>query len=168
MSQILRKEDIVRIVILDTVLISIVLIVPVVVHALGFSTRYIEPMRLSLFASVLLASDRKNAYLLAIILPLLSMCVIGMPVWHKAVLMSVELCANVFLYYRMCGWNVNSFVAVLISIVGSKVLYYFLKFILIQLALIPQSTLIGNLVPQLIAAVMIAVLFYGFANIKKR
>lgn len=168
MSQVLRKEDVARIVIIDTILVSLVLIVPIVVHALGISVRYIEPMRLSLFASVLLVSDRKNAYVLAIILPMLSMCVMGMPVWYKAVLMSIELYANVFLYYRMCGRKANPFVAVLISIIASKALYYFLKYILIRMAFFPQGALIDNVVPQLIVALLIAAFFYVGVKIIRR
>jgi len=168
MNQVLQKVDIVRIVFIDTILVSFVLIMPIVVHTLGISARFIEPMRLSLFTSVLLVSDRKNAYVLAIILPILSMCVIGMPVWYKAVLMSVELCANVFLYYRMCRWRVNTFLAVLISIIASKALYYFLKYILIKMAFFPQGALIGNVVPQLIVTLSIAVFFYIGVKVVKR
>lgn len=168
MNQVLRKEGVVGIVIIDAILVSFVLIMPIVVHALGISARFIEPMRLSLFASVLLVSSKKNAYLLAIMLPILSMCVIGMPVWYKAVLMSVELCANVFLYYQMCRWRISAFSAVLISIIVSKALYYFLKYILIQMAVFPQGTLVSNTVPQVVVALLIASFFYvGFKVIKR-
>lgn len=168
MNQVLRKEDILRIVIVDTILVSLVLIVPIVVHALGMSTRFIEPMRISLFASVFIVSDKRNSYLLAATLPLISMCVTGIPMWYKAVLMSFELSANIFLYYHLCSKKVNPFSAVLLSIIISKAIYYFIKYILIQLAIFHQEALIGNVIPQLFVALSIAIIFYIFTKVLKR
>ena len=168
MNLVIRKEELFRIVVLDSILVSLVLIMPAVVHALGVSARFIEPMRLSLFASAFMVSDKRNSYLLAATLPLISMCVIGMPIWYKAVLMSVELSANIFIYYSLCGRRINPFVAVLTSIIASKAIYYFLKYILIQFAVFPQGTLISNVVPQIIVALSIATIFYIGSKVIKR
>ena len=108
---------------------------PALSHLLNFPLYLIEPMRLVLIVAML-HSDRRNAYLLALTLPVFSFAVSAHPVFYKMLLISAELSLNVWLFFMLRNKFRNDFAAMLSAIVISKVAYYLLKFGFIYFALI--------------------------------
>lgn len=77
-------------------------------------------MRCVLLLNLLLTGNKKNAYIMAVTLPLFSFFVGGHPVSAKAILMAAELSANVFLFDMLSGRIKNAAIAVFLLIVASK------------------------------------------------
>ena len=167
MEKVLQRSQLLRILAIDAALVTLTLLLPVLSHAFGVGLRYLEPMRLTLFAAVLFVPEKKNSYLLAFVLPWLSCAIIGMPIWWKAAMISFELMANVFILYRFLDFKVNAGLSVFISIIIAKALYYFAKFLLIKTAVLPLMPLVDNYLAILFSAVILSVLFvFGFKCLK--
>ena len=168
MEKVLLRSQLLRILAIDAALVTVALILPVISHAFDVGLRYLEPMRLTLFAAVLFVPEKKNSYFLAFILPWLSCAITGMPIWWKGAMMSFELMANVFILYRLLDFKVNAGLSVFISIIVAKALYYLAKFVLIRTAVLPQIPLVDNYFAILISSVTLSALFiFGFKYIKK-
>jgi hypothetical protein len=107
--------------------------VPAFSHAAAFPLYKFEPMRLLVFAAILL-SGRRNALLMALWLPLLSFLTSGHPIFPKFVLIQSELAINVLIFFFVYRrWH--SFVlGAGISVLASKFVYYLVKFLLIRAA----------------------------------
>ena len=168
MEKVMSRSYVLRIAAFDAVLVTLALLMPIVSHAFGVGIRFLEPMRLALFAAVLFVPERKNAYLMAFVLPWFSFAIIGMPVWWKAVMMSVELVVNVFILYRLLDLKVHSGLALLISVLMAKGLYYIAKYLLIQFAVLPQMPVVENVPMILLSVVLLSVLFVCGSKIVKR
>ena len=160
MEKVVQRNKLLRILAIDTALVTIAIVLPIISHAIGM-----EPMRLTLFAAVLFVPERKNAYLLSFILPWLSCALIGMPVWWKAAMMSFELLANIFILYSLLDWGVKPLLSAFISILLSKAVYYLAKYLLIQTAVLPAVPLFGNVSAIFISAIILSVLFFAGSKI---
>jgi hypothetical protein len=80
-------------------------------------------------------TSKRNAFIIAAAMPLFSMIVSGHPIFYKALIMSGELLLNTFLFFFFMEKMKNKFTSMALSIVLSKVAYYGLKILLLQLAL---------------------------------
>ena len=110
-----------------------------------------------LLAAVLLVHDRRNAYLMALLLPMVSMLAVGMPTPLKALCMSAEFATVVFLSGRMQRWNsrfLSSFGAMVLAVVGGKCVYYLLKALIISPAVLVTTPLWIQGLSVLAAALM--------------
>ena len=165
MEKVVQRNKLLRILAIDTALVTIAIVLPIISHAIGVELRFMEPMRLTLFAAVLFVPERKNAYLLSFILPWLSCALIGMPVWWKAAMMSFELLANIFILYSLLDWGVKPLLSAFISILLSKAVYYLAKYLLIQTAVLPAVPLFGNVSAIFISAIILSVLFFAGSKI---
>lgn len=103
-------------------------------------------------------TTKQNAYILAVTMPLFSFLISAHPVLPKMVLISFELGLNVFLFQLLLTKFKNTLLPIVLSIIGSKIVYYILKYTLIQLAIL-KSGLIST--PIFIQSVMILV-FSGY------
>lgn len=121
--------------ILNSAALLLIYFTPALSHILYFPLYLIEPMRLVLILAML-HSDRRNAYLLALTLPVFSFTVSAHPVFYKMLLISAELTMNVWLFFMLSSKLKNNFAAMLSAIVLSKVTYYLLKSGFIYFALI--------------------------------
>ncbi|MFC1733866.1 hypothetical protein ACFL6I_26495, partial [candidate division KSB1 bacterium] len=128
--------------------------IPTLSHLLSLPLYFIEPMRIMMVLA-LVHTNKRNAYIIAFTLPLFSTLISFHPVFVKTLLISAELCLNVFLFYYLTKWIKNSFFNLAVSIIISKVFYYFIKFLLIH-TLFLDSTLIST--PFLIQFIMIVIL----------
>lgn len=137
----------------DFILLSAAVALPAVCHAAGCSIQYLEPMRIALLAGMLLVDDRRNAYLLALALPLFSMLAVGFPMGGKCGLMMVELAANVWIFGRLRS-HLGDFGSMLLAVVLSKALYYGLKLLIFGAA---AATVAVPL--QLVATALMAAAF---------
>lgn len=123
---------------LDVVLCAAVAVVPAVSHAAAFPLYMFDPMRLLLFVAILFSS-RRNALLMALWLPLLSMMTSGHPVFPKFVLIQAELVLNVVVFYGLFRKNARFVPVAVVSVLASKAFYYAVKFVLVEAALMGGS-----------------------------
>lgn len=141
----------------DIVALAFIYFVPAISHLLSLPVYLIEPMRLMLILA-LVHTTKQNAYIIALSLPLFSFLISAHPVLPKMVLISFELVLNVFLFFAILKRFNNTFLAILVSIISSKLIYYVIKFGLIKLTLI-DSGLIST--PIVIQAIMVLI-FSGY------
>jgi hypothetical protein len=130
-----------RSIVLDILALAFIYFVPTISHLLNVPLYLVEPMRIMLILAIA-HTKKKNAYLIALTLPLFSFLISGHPNIFKAVIMTMELLLNVWLFYELTK-RTNQFVAMLSSIILSKIFYYLLKFGLISFAVL-QSGLIST------------------------
>ena len=155
-----KTDAMTRIVVIDILLLAAICLVPTLSHLFAVPLFKANPMLLALLASMLLVSDRRNAFVLALALPLVSMVVSGMPTPMKALCMMAELSSVVAVFSLMSlrraqinGWT--SFGSILLAIVAGKGVYYLLKALLIS-----PAVLIGtNIWLQLGTTLLFAALF---------
>lgn len=146
----LTKEN-KRSVMLNVIALIFIYFVPTISHLLSLPVYYIEPMRIMLILA-LVHTTKQNAFILALTLPLFSFLVSAHPVLPKMILIAFELSLNVYLFYLFAKKFKNNFTAILLSILVSKLVYYIIKFGLIQFAIL-KSGLVST--PILIQVIMI-------------
>lgn len=139
-----------------TALVAIYL-VPAISHLFSFPVYYLEPMRIMLILAIV-HTTRKNAYLIALTLPLFSLLISAHPSLVKTSLITSELLLNVWLFYFLSEKLSNKMFGMFISIILSTIFYYLIKLIMINTALIS-----GNLIstPLYIQIIMLFV-FSGY------
>jgi len=134
-------------VLLDISALALIYFVPALSHLLSVPLYLIEPMRLMLVL-VMVHTNRNNAYLIALTLPVFSFLVSGHPVLLKMVLMSAELVLNVFVFYFLLNRTKRIFPSILLSIIISKMAYYGLKYLLILMGLLQMELVSTSLLIQ--------------------
>ena len=149
----------------DAVILAFVYFIPTISHLVAYPLYYFEPMRVALFASILFLSDKKNAYFLAITLPLFSFVISGHPIAVKNMIMAIELVTNVFFLNLLSKKHNHFFEACFLSIVLSKSIYYILKYVAISTGLLSIDLLGTPIIYQMIV-VMLLSLAYLMVNIK--
>ena len=117
--------------IFDLIAILAIYLVPAISHLFSFPVYYLEPMRIMLVLAIVHTS-RKNAYLIALTLPLFSLLVSAHPSIIKSSLITGELLVNVWLFFLLSEKISNKMLSMLLSITVSKIFYYVLKFLLIN------------------------------------
>lgn len=140
-------------VVLDLFALALIYFLPAISHLIGFPLYLIEPMRIMLILAIAHTSQR-NAYLLALTLPLFSFVISAHPSFLKMLLISAELVLNVWLFYYILKLAKNHFAAMLSSIIISKVIYYGIKFMLISFVMLSGSLVSTPIYIQLITSVV--------------
>ncbi|MCD4732067.1 MAG: hypothetical protein K8R74_15780 [Bacteroidales bacterium] len=130
-----------RSIVIDILALAFIYFVPTISHLLNVPIYLVEPMRIMLILAIA-HTTKKNAYIIALTLPLFSFLISSHPNIFKAVIMTMELVLNVWLFYELAK-RANQFVAMLSSIILSKIFYYLLKFGLISFAVL-QTDLIST------------------------
>ncbi|MBP9990134.1 MAG: hypothetical protein KBT45_01725 [Bacteroidales bacterium] len=121
--------------IVDVLLLSAACVIPAVSHLVGFSVGVFNPMLLLLLGGMLLVSDHRNAYFLALLMPLCSYLLVGMPSFSKMICLCGELTA-VVACFSMLSTKMRAFPAILLSLFAAKGIYYGLKLLLLDGALV--------------------------------
>ncbi|MCQ2260365.1 MAG: hypothetical protein MJZ77_03115 [Bacteroidales bacterium] len=145
----------VRTIVVDALLLTTACLVPTLSHLFAFPLYHLNPMLLVLLAGMLLVPDKRNALLLALLLPLVSMMAVGMPTPLKALCMMAELSAVVLISGR---FSVQGFVPMLLAIIGGKVVYYLLKALLLAPAVLVSTPVLTQLIVAVAAAMLFALL----------
>lgn len=158
------KTKAIKTIIVDLCLLTFIYYVPTLAHAFRAPIYMFEPMRVALFMAVLLLRDRRNAFLLAITLPLFSFMVSGHPIAVKNLIMSIELFVNIFLLYKLIDLRVGQMLSCFISILVSKVVYYGMKILAINVGLLAAKTIDTPIYIQLFVAVFLSILFVFINN----
>ncbi|MCF8331597.1 MAG: hypothetical protein K9H84_04015 [Bacteroidales bacterium] len=142
-----------------------IFLVPAISHLIMLPVYYIEPMRLMLIL-MLLHTTRSNAYIIALTLPAFSFLLSGHPVPPKMMLITTELTLNVFLFFFFVNKIKSVPAALITSVVGSKVIYYLVKLVLINAAIL-STGLVG--IPIYMQIIMLLLFTgYAFIAIKKK
>jgi len=145
-----------RAVLIDIIALAFIYSIPALSHMLSLPVYLIEPMRLMLIIAMV-HSNKTNAYIIALTMPLFSYLVSGHPSVYKTLLISTELVLNVFVFYFIVGRIKHVFVAIFGGIVISKIVYYALKFGFISFALIGGSLVSTPLLIQLITTLIYSI-----------
>lgn len=149
-----KTDNLLKVVIVDLLLISAICLIPATSHVLAFPLYKLNPMLLALFAGMALVGDRRNAFLLAVMLPLASMLATGMPLAANAVCMVPELAAVVALML-LFERRLPLFVAAVASALAGKVVFYLLRALLFA-----PATLFGTSLLLQFAAILASALLY--------
>ena len=134
----LKSQSIVRFAAFDAVLLTLACMIPTASHLLAVPLYKLNPMLALLLAGMLMGRDWRNALVLAVLMPLVSCVVVGMPAAPKMVCMVAELATVAGLFAVLSRrWAVLP--AVLTAIVAGKVVYYALK-----AAVLAPAVLVGT------------------------
>lgn len=125
-------------VVTDTALLILACLIPAASHVLAFPLYKLNPMLALLLASMLVGRDWRNGLLMAILLPLTSWLVVGMPSAAKVVCMAAEL-ATVASLFGLLNKRWSLLPSVLVAIIVGKGIYYLLKALLL-----PTVPLVGT------------------------
>ncbi|MCW8926017.1 MAG: hypothetical protein OQJ84_07160 [Xanthomonadales bacterium] len=148
-----------NVILIDIVLLSALYLVPSFSHAFSIPLYKLEPMRIALIIA-LLFTNRKNAYLLALTIPLVSTWITGHPPPLKAVLMAVEFSILVVAYgYLVNKDRIPAFVALAAGILLGKVVYYTMKYAVLSIGWMGGSLVSTPVHIQFLLAVGTAAVF---------
>lgn len=136
------RSSVIKSVLIDLFAVLFIYLIPTFSHLLALPVYFIEPMRLMVILAMV-HTHRKNAYLLALTLPLFSFLISAHPSFYKTLIITGELLLNVWLFYYLLKRFGNTFAAMVSSILFSKIAYYLVKFLFINLVLV-QSNLIST------------------------
>ena len=144
---------------IDFFLLLSIYFLPAISHLFAFPIYYLDPMRIALVVALIYTS-KKNAYIIALTLPLFSFIISSHPQILKSFLLSAELIINLSLFFLLKEKLKNLFASLFISIVISKVIYYSLKFVLIYFALLNDKLFSTPFYFQLISAILLSSYIY--------
>ncbi len=117
---------------LDAIAVLFIIFIGDISKFIGYPVYILDPMRMMLILAFAF-TPRWNGWILALLLPFVS-CFLGAhPSITKTTLMAAELLLNVWLFWFLIDKIKMALLSILISIVFSKVVYYLLKFICIQI-----------------------------------
>jgi hypothetical protein len=136
-------KDTLSLTIFDAMALVFIYLVPTISHFFSVPLYLIEPMRFALIIA-LVHTTKRNAYIIAITLPLFSFLVSTHPVFYKMMLITGELFLNVWLFYLIFNRTKNAFASIFSSIVLSKALYYLVKFTAITLILKTNESIVST------------------------
>lgn len=157
-----QKQSLLNVVLIDSAIVLLACMVPAMSHLSALPLYQFNPMLWMMLLSMLLVHDRRNAFVMALLLPMVSCMVSGMPSLDKAICMVAELeVVAVMVAYvasRKSGWSL--FGLTVAAVVAGKLVYYAAKALLIS-----SVSLIGTPVAvQLLAAVAASALFAFFLS----
>ena len=144
---------------IDFSLLLMIYFLPAISHLFAFPVYYLDPMRIALVVA-LVHTSKKNAYIIALTLPLFSFLISSHPQIIKSFLLSAELVINLSLFFLLKDKLKNVFTSLFLSIVISKVIYYSLKFALISSTLLDDRLFSTPFYFQLIAAILLSTYIY--------
>jgi hypothetical protein len=146
-------------IVFDLLALLFIYLVPAISHLLSFPVYYLEPMRIMLILAIV-HTTRKNAYLIAFTLPLFSLIISAHPSLIKTSLITSELLLNVWLFLFISEKLSNKILSVFLSIIVSKVLYYLIKFLLINSAVMGGDLISTPIYIQIIMLFVLSVYIY--------
>lgn len=154
-------------IVFDLVALLAIYLVPAVSHLLSFPVYYLEPMRIMLILAVAHTS-RKNAYLIALTLPLFSFLISAHPSLIKTSLITGELLLNVWLFFFLSEKLSHKTLSIFLSIIASKIFYYLIKFLLITFALMSGDLISTPLYIQILMIIVLSGYIYLMSFDKRK
>lgn len=156
----LLRNEWIRAISIQIFALLVIYLIPTLSHLSGLKLYLIEPMRLMVILAIA-HSNKKNALLLAITLPIFSYAISIHPSVFKSLIICIELSAMVFLFYGLSKY-MKFFPAILGAIIASKLLYYLLKIGLIQTSLLNDSLISTPILVQLITTIVFSAYIWLF------
>lgn len=154
--------------IFDLVGISFIYFLPAMSHLFALPLYYLDPMRLMLILAMV-HTNRTNTIVLGITLPLVSFLITSHPVFLKAGIISMELAANIFLFYWLTRKNYHVLLSAAISIIGSKLFYYLIKDLCINFGLLDSPLITTPISFQLTITLLLSIyMWYVIIRNKQR
>lgn len=142
-TAILRTNSLYRTAAIDLSLIVAACLVPALSHLTALPIYQLNPMMLCLLASLALVKDRRNAILMAVLIPVASMLAVGMPTPMKALCMVPEMLTMVAVHslatraFKSFSSSFLGQAAVIFSaILAGKIVFYGLKALVIAPAML--------------------------------
>ena len=163
-TDILIRKKILPASLLNVLGIGVIYFTPALSHLAGIPFYLFEPMRIFVILS-LLHSGRINSYALAIGLPLFSFFISSHPVLVKALLIAFELVVNVAAYYGLKKRLTTPW-AIVVSVILAKGLYYSIKYLLIQTAVLDSGLISTPIYIQVLTTTVFGI--YAFLWTKKK
>lgn len=130
-----KSNKLMRLALTDMALLGVACLVPSVSHLLALPLYMLNPMLALLLVGLLIGRDWRNAMVLAVLMPLVSCLVTGMPAAPKMVCMMAEL-ATVATLFGVLSRRWAVLPAVLTAVLAGKVVYYLLKALVIAPAVL--------------------------------
>ncbi len=153
----------IKFLIINIVAVITIFLVPALSHLLFIPVYMIEPMRIMVILAII-HTGRFNAYILALSLPMFSFIVTSHPEFYKMILITAELCLNVFLFYVL-GKKMNGLFAAISSILLSKIAYYVAKTFLLNIIFLQDSHITIPIYVQLIMTIILSI--YAWLMLRK-
>ena len=144
---------------IDFSALAFIYLVPTFSHLLSLPVYFIEPMRLMLILA-LVHTNKRNAYFIALSLPLFSFLISSHPVFAKMLLISFELGLNVYLFYLLKEVLKKIFPAIVLSILLSKLVYYSIKYLMIHFMILNTGLISTPILIQLITTLVFSLYLY--------
>ena len=166
LSQSIKQKKTITSILIDISALAFIYFVPTISHLIALPVYFIEPMRLMLVFA-LVHTNKTNAYIIALTLPIFSFLISAHPALPKMLLITFELTLNVFLFYLLSKKMKNVFPAILFSIIISKMVYYLIKFGLINLAIIKSGLISTPIYIQVITTLVFSTYLYLVYRNKK-
>jgi len=167
MISIASRYNLLQTLLLDIAFTLVVLFVPTLSHLTGFPFYIFEPMRL-IIIPYLVFTKNKNAYFLALALPLFSYVFAGHPALFKMPLVAIDLFVNVALLYFFIGKKLNIYLSLALSIIISKVVYYSLKAIFVYFGLLANGLIETPLLYQSFNIIILLIVLLVYILVKKK
>ena len=114
-----------------------------------------EPMRVIIIIAIIHTS-KENAYILALLLPAVSLLFSNHPSVIKTFILSGDLLLNIFLYFSLIKFKVNKFLLMSMCIIASKLAYYLAKYLLFQFSVLKGDLIATPLYIQLLIVVILS------------
>lgn len=153
-----NKENVKRY-IFDFIALAVIYFLPAFSHLFSFPLYLIEPMRI-MVVMAMIYTDKRNAYVIAVTLPLFSFFLSGHPLIIKSFLILVELMMNVWLFFGLKEMIPNTFVRMLAAISGSKALYYILKIVVLSAGFMGGEIIATPVYMQIIVTIVLSGVIY--------
>ncbi|PLX15281.1 MAG: hypothetical protein C0597_09035 [Marinilabiliales bacterium] len=150
----------------DAAALAFIYFVPALSHLLNLPVYLIEPMRLMLILA-LVHTTKQNAYIVALTLPLFSFLISAHPVLPKMLLIAFELSLNVFLFHLLIKKLRGTFLPIFLSIIASKLVYYSIKFGMIQFAILKSGLISTPIAIQIVMVLIFCFYLTYFYKLKK-
>ncbi|MDT3738351.1 MAG: hypothetical protein RO257_02490 [Candidatus Kapabacteria bacterium] len=148
----------------DVLLVAIIYFLPTLSHLMSFPLYLADPMRIMiLFAFI--HTNKLNAFILALTLPMFSHLIALHPVAFKSIIISFELVINCFFLILFLKKNLNTFFAFFFSIIISKCFYYGFKYTLLSNNMIEGNLISTSLEIQLLVTFILSI--YGYLILSK-
>lgn len=158
-TAIVKSQNFWRTALIDVVLLATACLIPTLSHITALPLYQLNPMLLVLMAGMLLVSDRRNAFLMAVLLPVVSMLAVGMPTPMKALCMVPEFLTVVAVSTLLQG-KASRFVGrmgcMVAAIMCGKVVYYGLKAMLFTSVTLISTPVLTQLLVVLGASIAFA------------
>lgn len=149
-----------KIALIDGMVFLLIFLLPTIAHLTTLPVWMVEPMRLVFLAAWFITRNKTNTLVIAWLIPLFSFAVTGHPGLLKALLIGAELFLNVIFLSLLLRRSLSLLISLAVSMVLSKICYYFLKFLMISMGFLEMDLFSTSIPVQLFGVAFISLLLF--------